>query len=79
MKLLQIFQEQDGLYSGRRVAAFIFIFLFAALSGYSIYKEGAAQWQIFIPAGLCVFACLLLFLFTTWADIKDVISAARLK
>lgn len=77
MKFLQIFKEEDGQYSARRVAAFLLIIIFALLSAYPIYRGNINNWYVFIPALLSIVAVIFLFFFTTWADIKEVICAAK--
>jgi hypothetical protein len=33
-------------------------------------------WFVFLPGGMCLVAAIVLFFFTTWADIKEIIGAA---
>lgn len=69
------FQEQDGSVSMRRILAFFFALASVALAAVAI--PGAPGWYVFIPAGLCVVACLLLLFFTTWADVAEIIKSVK--
>lgn len=67
------FQEADGSVSMRRILALFFALASVALSAVAI--PGAPGWYVFIPAGLCVIACLLLLFFTTWTDVAEIAKA----
>lgn len=76
--MLSMFREggPGAPVSMRRVLAFFFAILSIPL-GIIAIPYGA--WQVFIPFGVCVLACLLLLFFTTWADITEIIKAAKEK
>ncbi|GHV93674.1 hypothetical protein AGMMS50268_41770 [Spirochaetia bacterium] len=72
--MLSIFREETksdgspGPVSARRVTALACFFLFApitAVLGFRFFNG----WPSFIPCGLFIVAGLLLYFFTTWADI----------
>ena len=67
MKNIGPFQETDGAISMRRILAFFFALASVALAAVAI--PNAPGWYVFIPAMICVAACLLLLFFTTWNDI----------
>jgi hypothetical protein len=65
----------QGPLSARRIAAFILI-LAALPLFYFAFKFSANGWIVFLPGGMCLVAAIVLFFFTTWTDIKEIISAA---
>jgi hypothetical protein len=79
--MLSFLREADkadgspGPLSARRIAAFILI-LAALPLFYFALKFSANGWFVFLPGGMCLVAAIVLFFFTTWADIKEIISAA---
>jgi hypothetical protein len=91
--MLSIFREEPtasgpGPVSARRVTALACFFLFAPAAAVLAYMNidklaGAGialeKWVIvlFLPCVLFVAAGLILYFFTTWADINSVISSAR--
>jgi hypothetical protein len=66
---------RPGPLSARRIAAFILI-LAALPLFYLAYKYSVNGWFVFLPGGMCLVAAIVLFFFTTWTDIKEIISAA---
>jgi hypothetical protein len=78
MKIFEIFKEENGMYSARRVFAGVFIWLFAALAFYAIenYKAGFGGF-VFLPCSICAAVIVLCLFFTTWSDIKEVVAAAK--
>jgi len=74
MNFLQIFTEQDGQFSSRRTAALFCVLFSAFLSVYTITYKEIVNWYIFIPVALFLAVALILWFFTTWADIKEVAS-----
>lgn len=71
------FQEADGSVSMRRILALFFAL--AAVSLAAVAIPGAPGWYVFVPAILCVAACLLLLFFTTWADVAEIAKAWKSK
>lgn len=69
------FQETDGAVSMRRILAAFFSLAAVALGAIAI--PGAPGWYVFIPSGLCLAGALLLMFFTTWEDIKGIVTAAK--
>jgi hypothetical protein len=69
------FQEQDGAVSMRRILAAFFSIAAVALGGIAI--PDAPGWYVFIPSGLCIFATLILLLFTTWGDVSLVVASYK--
>lgn len=69
------FQESDGAVSMRRILAAYFAIAAVALAVVAI--PNAPGWYVFIPSMLCVVACLLLMFFTTWEDVKGIVSAFK--
>ncbi|MDR1901757.1 MAG: hypothetical protein LBQ88_05670 [Treponema sp.] len=64
-----------GPLSSRRIAAFILIFFSVPLFILA-FKYAGNGWFIFIPGGLCLVLAVVLFLFTTMADLKGIVEAA---
>jgi lipopolysaccharide export LptBFGC system permease protein LptF len=64
-----------GPLSSRRIAAFIMIF-FAVPLFILAFKYSGSGWFVFIPGGLCLVLAVVLFLFTTMADLKEIVEAA---
>jgi hypothetical protein len=81
LTVLSFLREADksdgspGPLSARRIAAFILILEVMPLF-YLALKFSANGWFVFLPGGMCLVAAILLFFFTTWADVKEIISAA---
>jgi hypothetical protein len=79
--MLSFLREADkadgkpGPLSARRIAAFIVILASFPLF-YSALRFSANGWFVFLPGGMCLAAGIILFFFTTWTDIKEIISAA---
>ena len=74
MNFLQIFKEENGQWSARRILAFLSFFAAVTLSFFALKQSG---WHVYIPMiVLTAFSALLLF-FTTWEDIKGIVSAAK--
>lgn len=69
------FQETDGSVSMRRILAAFFSLAAVALGAVAI--PNSPGWYVFIPSGLCLVGALLLMFFTTWADVAEIISAAK--
>ena len=76
---LQMFKEQDGQWSGRRVTAFLFAVFFFLLSAYPIYAGALDTWKVFIPAMLCIAVIIFLFFFTSWTDVNEIIKSVNTK
>lgn len=74
--MLSMFKEVNGQVSMRRVLAASFFAAFVVLSVLALPKASVG-WYIFIPSLACVAASLLLLFFTTWADVAEVVSAAK--
>jgi hypothetical protein len=64
-----------GPLSSRRIAAFILIFLAVPLFILA-FKYTVNGWFVFIPGGLCLVLAVVLFLFTTMADLKGIVEVA---
>jgi hypothetical protein len=79
--MLSFLREADksdgspGPLSARRIAAFILIFAALPLFYYAL-KYSSNGWFVFLPGGMCLVAAIVLFFFTTWTDIKEIITAA---
>jgi hypothetical protein len=43
---------------------------------YFAFQYSGNGWFVFLPGGMYLAAAVILFFFTTWADIKEIISAA---
>lgn len=74
MGFLSIFKEENGLWSMRRILAFLFagIGLGAGVASISF----GAVWQVVaIAFGFPILASLILLFFTTWADVIAIINA----
>jgi len=66
-----IFQEEDGAFSMRRLLAFLFALVSFVAGLLSAYK--GASWQaIAVSFGIPSLTCILLLFFTTWTDIAQV-------
>jgi hypothetical protein len=79
--MLSFLREADksdgspGPLSARRIAAFILVL--AALPLFCLAVRFSANgWFVFLPGGMCLVAAIVLFFFTTWADIKEIVTAA---
>jgi len=66
--ILILFQEDNRVWSMRRVLAFVF-----ALAGIVLGACGL-PWQI---VAIFIGAALLLLFFTTWADVANVVKAVK--
>jgi hypothetical protein len=78
LSFLREADKEDGMpgpLSARRIAAFILI-LAAFPLFYFAFKYSGNGWFVFLPGGMCLVAAIVLFFFTTWTDIKEIISAA---
>lgn len=71
-----IFQEADGSFSMRRVLAFL-SWLFGAASSVIALRYVSAGWIAFIPAMAFLLFALMMLFFTTWADLKEIVLAAK--
>jgi CHASE2 domain-containing sensor protein len=74
--MLKMFCEADGTPSMRRVLAFLCFIAFVGL-GVAAYPSAAAGWFVFIPSALALLAMILLLFFTTWADVAEIVRAAK--
>jgi hypothetical protein len=78
--MLSFLREADkvdgspGPLSARRIAAFILIFFSVPLF-IMAYKHSEHGWYVYIPGGLCLVLAVILFLFTTLADLKGIVEA----
>jgi hypothetical protein len=66
---------RPGPLSARRIAAFILIAASFPLF-YFAFKYSGNGWFVFLPGAIYLVAAIVLFFFTTWSDIKEIISAA---
>ena len=64
-----------GPLSARRIAAFLMIFMAAPLFVLA-FNHSQHGWAVFIPGGLCLILAVVLFLFTTLTDLKEIVEAA---
>ena len=69
------FQESNGDVSMRRILAAFFAIAAVALGGAAI--PNAPGWYVFVPSALCIFATLILLLFTTWSDVSSLVTAIK--
>ena len=71
-----VFKESDGLWSMRRVLAFLFALTSIGCGIASlILKSG---WQVVACSfGVPGVICLLLLFFTTWTDVSTVVNAVK--
>jgi hypothetical protein len=77
MKMFEMFKEENGLWSARRVIAFISLFMAFALAFFEIfYRVEANLYHVLLPLVFGLICVLMLF-FTTWADIKEIIAAVK--
>lgn len=73
-----VFKESDGLWSMRRVLAFLFAL--ASIGGGIAALVFKADWQVVACAfGIPGLICILLLFFTTWTDISTVVNAVKEK
>jgi lipopolysaccharide export LptBFGC system permease protein LptF len=79
--MLSFLREADkpegspGPLSARRIAAFILIFFSVPLFILA-FRHAEVGWYVYIPGGLCLVLAVILFLFTTLADLKGIVEAA---
>jgi lipopolysaccharide export LptBFGC system permease protein LptF len=79
--MLSFLREADkedgrpGPLSARRIAAFILIFFSVPLFILA-FRHAEIGWYVYIPGGLCLVLAVVLFLFTTMADLKGLMEAA---
>jgi hypothetical protein len=64
-----------GPLSARRIAAFLLIFFSVPLFILA-FGHAEAGWYVYIPGGLCLVLAVILFLFTTLADLKMIVEVA---
>jgi len=74
MTIKQIFEEKDGQTSSRRTVAVFCVVYSAFLSTIIIVYKEILNWFIFIPVGLFLVTSIVLWFFTTWFDIKELVS-----
>lgn len=74
MKFLQALEEKDGQTSSRRMGALYCILFASILSLIIVLLKEVINWYIFIPVALFLFVSIVLWFFTTWADIKELVS-----
>jgi hypothetical protein len=74
--MLKMFCESNGIPSMRRVLAFLSFLAFVGL-GILAYAVVSAGWFVFIPSALALMAMILLLFFTTWADVAEIVRAAK--
>jgi len=70
------FQEADGAVSMRRILAAI-CFPIAGFLYALAFQFSAAGWAVFIPGTTFLLAGLVLLFFTTWADVAQIVKAAK--
>jgi hypothetical protein len=75
MKILEIFQEANGMWSMRRVLAFISLLAGIVLAYFSI--AGAAGWFSFAPSYALFIVSIFMLFFTTWQDLGNAINAVK--
>lgn len=76
MRFSMFRESADGPVSMRRVLAFFFALAAIPLGVFPLTRN-PASWVVFIPFGISVGACLLLLFFTTWTDLKAIVSAVK--
>lgn len=75
-KNINIFQEEDGCYSMRRVLACVLTM--ASVVNMVLSLTNQAEWHIVACAGIIPLAgALILLFFTTWADIAGLVSSIK--
>lgn len=76
MSFSTVFKESTGEWSMRRVLAFLFALAAIALAAVALVLK--MEWKaVAAAAGIPVFACIVLLLFTTWNDVTGVVSAIK--
>lgn len=74
MGFLSVFKEENGLWSIRRVLAFLFAVLGLG-AGVASISFGAVWQVVAIAFGFPILASLILLFFTTWTDVIAIINA----
>lgn len=69
-----IFQESDGSFSFRRVAAFVCLIASIATGAYAL-QFATAGWFVFIPCVALLGASIIFVFFTTWESISAIAAA----
>ena len=73
---MTIFHEEEGVFSMRRVLAFILALVSIALGTVTILLK--SEWQVVACAiGIPLLATVLLLFFTTWGDVASVVKAVK--
>lgn len=73
---MTIFHETDGVYSMRRVLAFILALVSIGLGVVTVLLK--SDWQVVACAiGIPLLATVLLLFFTTWGDVASLVKAVK--
>ena len=75
MKILEIFKEANGLWSMRRVLAFISLLAGIGLAYFSIGK--ATGWFSFAPSYALFVVSIFMLFFTTWEDLGNAVKGVK--
>ncbi len=76
MNFTTVFKETSGEWSMRRLLAFLFGLTGLAIAVLCIVRP--VEWKTAaVVVGVPFAACLVLLLFTTWADVEGIVSAAK--
>lgn len=75
MKIFEIFQEANGLWSMRRMLAFISLISGIVLAFCTI--KHAVGWFSFAPSYALFTVSTLMLLFTTWKDVGNAIKGIK--
>ncbi|MBD5414009.1 MAG: hypothetical protein HDR52_06285 [Treponema sp.] len=76
MNFSTAFKESSGEWSMRRLLAFLFGLAGIVASILCIFHS--IEWKtVAVAVGLPFASCLVLLLFTTWADVEGIVSAAK--
>jgi hypothetical protein len=75
MKMFEIFQEANGLWSMRRVLAFISLLAGVWLAYFSIGK--AVGWFSFAPSYALFVVSIFMLFFTTWEDLGNAVKGIK--
>ena len=76
MNFSTAFKESSGEWSMRRLLAFLFGL--AGIAAAILCILLSVEWKtVAVAVGLPLAACLVLLLFTTWADVEGIVNAAK--
>lgn len=71
-----VFKESTGEWSMRRFLAFILTVAGICVGGLAVWKS-LEKWSIVAAFGVPIGFGVVLLLFTTWEDIKNIVSAVK--